>query len=813
MITDAATVLRAEVQADPAGRPNLVPNPDGDLGAWFWVTPLRFTSISSTGPALRLSTFAGVGDAYTQTNPIRVDAGSFISARLDTVGGSTDHRIKMRFRFFNADGELIATSAPSGTFDTTPATRYYAATEAPAGTKFAKLKIDLYKNAGDPPDEDAYYDFNQVMVTTDEVTFSTPYDYAEPAEFLDILGPTSTITITREAMTPGMIGLRVLDTSLDPAVAETLRTGREFRIRALNDDTEEFEDLAGRYWIIRALVDYDLSKPAEKQATITLTLADSLQLLANPIRQVSVGTIDELSFVVETCAIPFNVNGYTGTLTDDPVVTARLDQATALDQILLTRDREMGYAWVNKAGIFNAHSDRGLDFYDGPVTLDEADYSDLDVTFDTDECINEVLVVRVFIDSAGQTREITYGPYRDESAIDEWKVVRRATFRVTGLDESEVEDYATQVLTANSVPERRVNSVTVPIRTAADITPAKALIDLYATAHITNTAKGIDVYQRVTSITHTIRATTGGVRWVMELGFSTPDTVSSPGPLAGASGGAGLTIQPDDSVYFENTDTGTASGPGDLELDLTHTPISKSLHVYWNGLHQAPTEWTLTGTRLTLSDPDDLLQAGDVIAAAYAYNDVSAPSAVPLTFLGATADIDAWTFPSEATDGGLLIAVAMVVDTKTPTLNGWTNLGQTDLVTHAASSGTYTYRLIALATTYEAGVTALPTIPSFGLDSVCLMAAFDATGNPAVLFDTEADDTAGNTPPISPSSIRVWGTIGNSVTPVPSGGTQIAYEPGSDICLLMTLDDSTGPVAATTGTASGWCLASIGVTA
>lgn len=622
MITDALSVLRAEVQINPTGRPNLLPNPSGDGGAWFWVTPLRFTKISSVAGALRLETATGVGDAYTQTNPIRVAAGDYIGARFDTVGGTAGHEVKLRWRWFNLAGDLLSESTQTSAFNTTPGTHYKSAVQAPAGTSYAKLKIDLY-NAGSPPAANAHYDFNNVMVTTDATTFANTYSFSEPVEYTNVLGPTNSIDIFRGAMQPGVIGVRVIDTSLDPAEVDALRTGRLFRVTALNDDTAVFEDLAGSLYIIRAEVEYDLTKPADKQVAISLTLTDSLQLLANSIRQNSVASISELPFVVETVGIPFVVDGESGTLIDHPEITARIPQATALDQVLLTRDSNQGYEWISKAGVFNAWTDRGTDFYGGPVTFDESSYSVIVPSFDTDNCINEVLVIRVVENPfTGETVEKSYGPYRDEAAVDKWKVVRQASFRVTGIAEADVPAFAAEVLAVNSEPVRRVNSLAVPIRGPEDITPDKALIDLYATAHIINTDKGLDLYQHVTTIQHSIRATSEGVRWLMTLGFDVAESVSSPAPVTGASGVA--TVPTRKGLAFHNTDTALAEGSGSLPIPLTYTPIEGSEHVYWNGLLQPPTEWTRSGKILTVTDAEGLVRNGDLFSVAYAYDsDVS----------------------------------------------------------------------------------------------------------------------------------------------------------------------------------------------
>jgi hypothetical protein len=89
------------------------------------------------------------------------------------------------------------------------------------------------------------------------------------------------------------------------------------------------------------------------------------------------------------------------------------------------------------------------------------------------------------------------------------------------------------------------------------------------------------------------------------------------------------------------------------------------------------------------------------------------------------------------------------------------------------------------------------------------MAAFDGGATVEVAFSTLADGTSASTPAINPSSLRVWATIGNLVTIVPSHGTQVGYAGGDDIDIVMTLESGTAPVSASVDSAAGWCLASM----
>lgn len=75
------------------------------------------------------------------------------------------------------------------------------------------------------------------------------------------------------------------------------------------------------------------------------------------------------------------------------------------------------------------------------------------------------------------------------------------------------------------------------------------------------------------------------------------------------------------TLLFANTDRLVAVGPGAVTWRLSHTPADGSLHVYWNGLQQPPTEWALNDNVLSIPDPLGLIADLDVFSAAYAYED------------------------------------------------------------------------------------------------------------------------------------------------------------------------------------------------
>lgn len=59
------------------------------------------------------------------------------------------------------------------------------------------------------------------------------------------------------------------------------------------------------------------------------------------------------------------------------------------------------------------------------------------------------------------------------------------------------------------------------------------------------------------------------------------------------------------------------TGTGSYSVTLTHTPITGSVEVWWNGLPQFG--WTLVGTTLTIADAEHRAVTGDTFTITYQY--------------------------------------------------------------------------------------------------------------------------------------------------------------------------------------------------
>src|SRR5690606_19465614 len=97
--------------------------------------------------------------------------------------------------------------------------------------------------------------------------------------------------------------------------------------------------------------------------------------------------------------------------------------------------------------------------------------------FDLARCINSVKVQVTRINpGTGDTEEVEYGPFNDAASVREWGQ-QQAEFRVQGINEDLIDDYAAAILAANAIPAKRINEVTLPLRTVAEL-ERHVLLDL-----------------------------------------------------------------------------------------------------------------------------------------------------------------------------------------------------------------------------------------------------------------------------------------------------------------------------------------------
>lgn len=96
--------------------------------------------------------------------------------------------------------------------------------------------------------------------------------------------------------------------------------------------------------------------------------------------------------------------------------------------------------------------------------------------------------------------------------------------------------------------------------------------------------------------------------------FATPRPVPGVGAqLVGGDGGG----EGGEELAAWDADQTTATAAGKITLNLTYEPIENTLLVFWNGVRQLPTEWTLDEQTVTFTEPD--VHVGDNLSAYYWY--------------------------------------------------------------------------------------------------------------------------------------------------------------------------------------------------
>lgn len=545
-------------------RVNLMPAPGAEGGRGGWGAQGGAVVGTSTAQSwdgthsLTITKTGSAGAADLISPAMTVQAGRDYALQVRSRSGGVERKTTVSARWLKADGSVLATvplksrtevngiwTVPIGGAATAPtnAAQLRLVVQYPNMAEHETHYVDavMVEQAGSVSD---YFDGDTPDVLGWTFEWSgTPYASTSiatgptgdpgvlvPVAYQNILGPTAQITVDREDLNVGSMSVRLFDAILDPTQTDLVRPGKRIRLLSIDSDADPVVEpevlFEGKTFT--ASVQYHLLEADEqKRAEVTLTAVDPINALASTPQREGVATIVELPHVLEGAGVPWNVNGR-GDQVASPVVVAYNDNASALDQVAVTRDSALGYAWVDRNGVLQAWDSAQLDTTVA-ATLDETTYTaDLDVDFDLERIVNSVMVraLRV-IATSGVTEEVSFGPYVDAASYQQWGE-HPAEPVVQGFDTANaaaIQAYAQQILTANAAPHQRVKSLTMAIRAAADL--AKARLDLYDLVHVVNARANVDENSRIISVHHEITADNSGGKWLTTLGFAKDGSVAS----------------------------------------------------------------------------------------------------------------------------------------------------------------------------------------------------------------------------------------------------------------------------------------------
>jgi hypothetical protein len=547
-----ADVLRLEVAQTPTGLVNQIKNPpcldafptdalDPNIGSgygWAAGSHARLFQVADTsigGPDhsagnnwLYWSMPSGA-QPWFYSDDWTMAPGEYVAARIQaaTPSGVTAYA-RIMFEFLDSSGAYITNSAGS---TITQATRIdttggalvsHAAVSAPAGTARARLRIDLYGTAGGGNVGAGLFYWKQATVakaSTSAALSGLGVISADPT-WTNIIGPTHSITVNRAALNLGILTAEILDASVDPSQSTLVRPGKKCRLMALDSATATWTPLfVGK--ITQGKTTYNPRRTDAKRARVTLTAVDSLADLSQVNKTTGTTDYRYMWRVLEGAGVPWYIDSQ-----QDPAVTYSTPARSLADHVAIVRDSTLSGAWVDRNGVLNLYAPANLSARPVVATLNESKYSDLDVDYDTDRCINVVNVKLRRINAAtGQEVEVPYGPFVDQASVDQWRA-HAADFTVVGITDTVAgaKAWAQQVLTANATPAVRINSAELPIRDAADVIRGKALLDLYDRVTVSNTNAGISQTMRIMDLEHQI---TDG-KWQLRLGFQISTGVAAP---------------------------------------------------------------------------------------------------------------------------------------------------------------------------------------------------------------------------------------------------------------------------------------------
>lgn len=505
--------------------------------------------------AFRIGVSPGNAHVAAYSTAVNVTAGQFYTISLHSRAEVASKVIYLHMHWF-VDGAWLpyGQAATGKQTSTTSWTRHSATMRAPEGATQLRAIVEVY-NATNNVDGNtthlldglmieqtntlySYFDGSTLNLTGVSHTWSgaangskstktvatTAMAYQPPYAWLGITGSVTNLNIDREAMNVGPMSVTINDKGLDPAgmYDPILKPGKQVRVRARDGAT--WKNLyTGK--ISNARVEYDKPKTAGAvvESVIIINAVDPLSDLANQGEARSVATVASLPYLLEGKGIPWNCNGVTNHITGSPVVPVVNENLSVADQVVITRDSELGYAWVSKDGVlFVVDNAASLTTPQFTLTDDagtyagaSGSYSDVDVDWDTDRVMNTVMVKHLTTNAEGNAEEVVYGPYMDAASVAAYGP-KKAEFTIVGTaDATSIAAYAAAVLSANATPRIRVNSVRVPVKDAKSLAFATS-VDLASRVKVTFGDK-VDEYFRVSAIKHGI----GSTGWFVDIEFDT----------------------------------------------------------------------------------------------------------------------------------------------------------------------------------------------------------------------------------------------------------------------------------------------------
>ncbi|MDO9380105.1 MAG: hypothetical protein Q7T56_14760 [Nocardioidaceae bacterium] len=265
---------------------------------------------------------------------------------MNVLSGSIDRYVYVSF--YDAADVIIGSPVTVAVMKQNTETEYsFIPTLVPTGSVQARLALRPYRDfgettAGDPTANGTIV-FNRVTMTQGDSQLAvTGVDYSVRNKWVNVFSRTTDLAVDRKSLDLGTLTAVIRDETLDPATAPDVRTGKAIRAMAYTGTTWE-PFFTGH--ITSSTTTY------KGGAEITINAVDAMNKLSNARRPKGVAQIAHLPFVFEGTGVAWECNGYNGQVADAAVVTSSNESASGADQLAITRDSVLGFAWVNRRNV------------------------------------------------------------------------------------------------------------------------------------------------------------------------------------------------------------------------------------------------------------------------------------------------------------------------------------------------------------------------------------------------------------------------------------------------------------------------------
>ena len=523
--------IKLEIE-DTTQEANLVTNPSGTTGAWGWVSNDSKNIVSTTGTGdwtfLRFTSLSGLATHYlSEAFPIDTDL-TYTGIRMLFGGHSEGAKVRIRVDWLDINKAVLGSTSQETVTVSAGAEYNRVVSGYSPNTEYARIRIDQYHVADNAWVND-FFEFREATALQSDV-FEDVDDLqdwqSETNVWLNIIEPTHEITIERDSVDVGLMTAAVLKDEYDPAAGGIVQPGSAVRVSVVSNDvwTSIFQG---------TINNVQTTYPRNAETRIFMTASDAMSLLSNQNESRGVATIANLPALLADKGVAWSANGNANQVGTVPQVSSN-DSASVFDQMVITRDSDKGYVWVNANNVVQMWN-RSLmptapvvEYTDVPNAGALYDsYSEIDMGFDTRRTINvvEINYLRYFQNEELEwaTEEIKYGPYVDADSLKKWGAYK-STFTIHGITESEanMQAFANEVLSKNATPTVKVNSIRVPVKDERGRAHAAA-VDLYTMVGVKYGNK-FDGDLRVVSIKHDIAPG----KWTAEYTFESGDSVAVP---------------------------------------------------------------------------------------------------------------------------------------------------------------------------------------------------------------------------------------------------------------------------------------------